>query len=275
MTCSGYALLASPTFTGTVTLPDGSTFTSAGHNNLKTLGIGIAAPTASNMVAIQGNYNNNTNVAITNATAGAAAYGTYYLYNDLTHYGSMQLGSSTSGDALSVQTNGAGGLGITSATSAPINLSVGGSQIASVKTTGLSLSTGDTYQVNGAQVLAGDANGGAWTPTDASGAGLTFSSVSVHYTRLGNLVFVYGRLTYPATGNTATAIIAGLPFPVAAPVYAATLGTVVTVAALNIATVSIANTSSFEFSTLASSALTTNNQLSGAVVIFSFFYPVS
>src|SRR5262249_21161108 len=57
------------------------------------------------------------------------------------------------------------------------------------------------------------------TLTDGSGAGLTFTGVSVGYTVNGNMVDVYGRLTYPTTSNTNNAKISGLPFTVAAPVY--------------------------------------------------------
>jgi hypothetical protein len=40
---SSSATLSSPTFTGTMTFPDGSTYTSVGHNTMKALGIGTAA----------------------------------------------------------------------------------------------------------------------------------------------------------------------------------------------------------------------------------------
>lgn len=55
----------------------------------------------------------------------------------------------------------------------------------------------------------------AWTPTDGSGAGLTFAGVSANYSRIGNMVFAYAQLTYPSTANGATAMLSG--FPVAFP----------------------------------------------------------
>lgn len=55
---------------------------------------------------------------------------------------------------------------------------------------------------------------GTWTPTDASGASLSFSNVSAQYTRIGRMVFAYCRLTYPSTVNGNTAIVGGLPFTI-------------------------------------------------------------
>jgi hypothetical protein len=50
-----------------------------------------------------------------------------------------------------------------------------------------------------------------WKPTDGSGAGLTFTGVSATFTQIGNLVFAYANLTYPATADGSNAQIAGLP----------------------------------------------------------------
>ncbi len=54
---------------------------------------------------------------------------------------------------------------------------------------------------------------GTWTPTDASGAGLTFTiSGTPRYTRIGRQVTVTCYLTYPVTTSSASANIGGLPF---------------------------------------------------------------
>lgn len=55
---------------------------------------------------------------------------------------------------------------------------------------------------------------GAWTPTDGSGAGLTFTGTSGNcfYTRVGNLVTCVFALVYPSTASAVGAKIAGLPF---------------------------------------------------------------
>jgi hypothetical protein len=53
---------------------------------------------------------------------------------------------------------------------------------------------------------------GNWTPADASGASLTFSNVIAKYTKIGNIVTINAKITYPSTVSTAQAKISGLPF---------------------------------------------------------------
>lgn len=53
---------------------------------------------------------------------------------------------------------------------------------------------------------------GAWTPVDASGANLTLTVTDCKYTRIGRMVFLTGKITYPATADTNTATISGLPY---------------------------------------------------------------
>ena len=53
---------------------------------------------------------------------------------------------------------------------------------------------------------------GTWTPVDNSGAGLTLTTVSASYTKIGRLVYVWAYVNYPVTANTATVQISGLPF---------------------------------------------------------------
>ena len=56
---------------------------------------------------------------------------------------------------------------------------------------------------------------GTWTPTDASGAALTFSSASGFYTRIGRLVNWQAVVVYPSTANGSDSLIGGLPFTIA------------------------------------------------------------
>lgn len=58
---------------------------------------------------------------------------------------------------------------------------------------------------------------GTWTPTDGSGAGLTFTSPTGRYTRIGRAVHIICSVTYPSTASADSAIIAGLPFTTASP----------------------------------------------------------
>ena len=55
---------------------------------------------------------------------------------------------------------------------------------------------------------------GTWTPSDASGAGLSFTVFgTARYVKIGQLVFFcIDQLNYPSTANGSTASIGGLPF---------------------------------------------------------------
>jgi hypothetical protein len=60
---------------------------------------------------------------------------------------------------------------------------------------------------------------GTWTPTDASGAGLTLTAGG-SYTRIGRLVFWQANILYPATADVSNSLIGGLPFSLNAGVSA-------------------------------------------------------
>ena len=53
---------------------------------------------------------------------------------------------------------------------------------------------------------------GTWTPVDGSGAGLTFTSASGTYIKIGKIVFINMFVEFPSTANGAAAFIAGIPF---------------------------------------------------------------
>jgi hypothetical protein len=55
---------------------------------------------------------------------------------------------------------------------------------------------------------------GTWTPTDASGAGLTFSQVNASYVKIGKMVYLMAYLAYPTTASSANSLIGGIPFTV-------------------------------------------------------------
>jgi hypothetical protein len=116
----------------------------------------------------------------------------------------------------------------------------------------------------------------SWTPSDQSGAGLTFTGVSVNYTRHDNMIFAYGRVTYPATADTHNAKIGGLPVSVPAVNYASG---VQPAAATGVAFAMVCSanggTTTFSFFNAAGVAAITNAQLSGAVVLFNLSYPAA
>lgn len=53
---------------------------------------------------------------------------------------------------------------------------------------------------------------GTWTPSDQSGAGLTFTVTNARYTRIGRICHVECFLNFPTTASGLGAIIGGLPF---------------------------------------------------------------
>lgn len=55
---------------------------------------------------------------------------------------------------------------------------------------------------------------GTWTPTDGSGAGLSFSLAAGTYTKIGRQVFWQAHVVYPATASGSGAVLAGLPYSV-------------------------------------------------------------
>jgi hypothetical protein len=55
---------------------------------------------------------------------------------------------------------------------------------------------------------------GTWTPADGSGAGLTFTSVTGNYTRVGRTVTAICSFTYPTTADATNSVVQGLPFTI-------------------------------------------------------------
>jgi hypothetical protein len=65
---------------------------------------------------------------------------------------------------------------------------------------------------------------GTWTPIDSSGAGLTLTSVSGSYIKVGKQVSFICQFTYPSTADGTPAKIGGLPFTSANSNAAVTIG---------------------------------------------------
>jgi hypothetical protein len=53
---------------------------------------------------------------------------------------------------------------------------------------------------------------GTWTPTDGSGAGLTFATAAGYYTKIGRVVQFSIQVVYPTTADTNNAKIGSFPF---------------------------------------------------------------
>lgn len=112
---------------------------------------------------------------------------------------------------------------------------------------------------------------GTWTPTDASGAGLSFVAVSGNYTRIGNTVFLFGYVRYPVTATTNTARIGGLPFT-ANSADSVTQGAVTYSQVATVRSVGVAkSTAILDVYTLAG-GVPTNADLSNTVLYFNSTY---
>ncbi len=111
-----------------------------------------------------------------------------------------------------------------------------------------------------------------YSPTDLSGASLTFTGVSVRYSKIGNLVSVYGTLTYPATADATDAQIS-LPVAVPNQSYATVPGSLLLTGVPGSSIVAVANSSAAIFQGAA--ARLKNVDLSGKVLAFFLTYPAS
>ena len=128
--------------------------------------------------------------------------------------------------------NGVTGAVATPTTTPAISLTLGAITPASVAATGalsgasetltglLDISAAGAGQVKFPSTQNASANAntlddyseGTWTPTDGSGAGLSFSLVAANYTKIGRSVTVTGTLNYPSTASGLSAAISGLPY---------------------------------------------------------------
>ena len=127
---------------------------------------------------------------------------------------------------------------------------------------GIKLSTGTdaltTYEV------------GTWTPSDASGAGLTLTVNSANYVRVGNAVHLQAYFTLPSTSNTSVLRIGGLPFT------SIDYCTMPINSAVNGAHVIQIQPSNTEFNVMNQTNQTfTNNQFSAGFMVFSGTYLTS
>jgi len=114
---------------------------------------------------------------------------------------------------------------------------------------------------------------GTWTPTDTSGASLSFTGVSAAYTKIGNMVYAYFRLTYPATANGSNSQIGGLPFTVASATYAIQ-GLLSLTTTSNINEI-VASNNTTNFQPALNASRVTNANLTGAILGGMVIYPVT
>lgn len=114
-----------------------------------------------------------------------------------------------------------------------------------------------------------------FTVVDASGAGLTFTSINTESWQDGNDIVNCGSFVFPANASGLTAIIGG--FPVTVPNIGSALvpGVVRTNAAFPTLISTIVNTTTCFLYNQTTGALITNVQLTGATIWFYLAYPAS
>lgn len=113
-----------------------------------------------------------------------------------------------------------------------------------------------------------------WTPTDASGAGLTITTFSVRSSLIGSLQYITGTISYPVTADGSNAKIGGLP--VATLNEAGVGGTFLIYYGTGPALLGllVAGAQLFAIFTQAGVPVI-NSTLSGVSLRFQFFYPVA
>jgi hypothetical protein len=197
---------------GSKVLTSGSALTFDGSN----LGIGVASSSQTLYInkAVSGNYGA---IALIGNSAGAAAdrSGIYGTYNG-DYRGGITFWPGANG-AVSIHTgnNAAPTTGQTAFFASDLtaqfaaSISVGN---ATPSASGVGITFPATQSASSNANTLDDYEEGTWTPTDGSGASLSFTSVTATYTKVGRLVTITCQLTYPVTSSTSDARISGLPF---------------------------------------------------------------
>jgi hypothetical protein len=207
-----------------------SKFTISTNGNTAITGnVGIGM-TPSNILDITQNTSGTAIASILNNSASTTA-ATEYRVSNGTHYLEMVMygtGFGSSGlaraDGARIVGEGAGGLTLDSLLSQPIYFGINGSEKARIGTDG-SLLVGTTTNA-GAGVISANAGvivaasqstlanytTGSWTPTDVSGASISFSAASGRYVRIGNIVHLMAVIVWPVTASSVGVLIGGLPF---------------------------------------------------------------
>lgn len=109
---------------------------------------------------------------------------------------------------------------------------------------------------------------GTFTPTDASGAGLTLTTPTGRYIKVGKVVHFTAAVTYPATADASAAKLGGLPFTAAAANFPVALTSVTT----NAAQATVAASTLTVLILTSAGGGTTNAQLSATSLTVSGWY---
>jgi hypothetical protein len=225
------------------------------------VGIGTASPASfGSPLSIYLAANPTLAIVSGNANAYLRLYSTSDNNMYLTNTGGAMTMNTANTERMRIDSSGKLLVGVTSATSGGGVLQVSnGITFPATQSASSNANTLDDYEE------------GTWTPTDGSGAGLSFTVNSATYTKIGNTVRVSFYGSYPTTANTNGASMSGLPFTVSNYGSASILSSGSAQSALVRGVLAQTKT---DVKALFSDTTVTNNQLSGQFLIFTLVYIV-
>jgi hypothetical protein len=124
----------------------------------------------------------------------------------------------------------------------------------------------------GTSELLADYEEGTWTPTDASGAGLSFTVGNCTYTKIGRQVTAVFDITFPVTANGSTQLLGGLPFSASAAAQGACGGFVAYTTYANALNLLISGATTVSFRLAAGGSNNSNAAYSTATIRGSVVY---
>ena len=116
---------------------------------------------------------------------------------------------------------------------------------------------------------------GTWTPTDASGAGLSITSSTSYYIKIGRQVTCWTFVQYPVTANTSVAKISGYPFSTTSSESLRSGGMIGYKSSATLTTVLLQLTASNNDFRDSTGTSLTNAQMSGVNIYYAFTYLAS
>lgn len=136
------------------------------------------------------------------------------------------------------------------------------------------LSVSGDCALSSAGVMSCPFSTGSFTPTDQSGAALAFTAATGGFSKMGNMVFAYGRVIYPATASGAVTAIGSLPFAAANQVYAQQCTVSFSNQGASMTAAMTQNTTFFNLYTPTGGNVT-NANMSGKTIFFECIYPLT